>query len=230
MPFSFSTHKDVLGFSPRQLPDDGTTATSSAGANQRNRRDHTPPQSTTEQSRPTSSRADEHDYGSPSEETPPPLPPRPKDPQLLTPTGSLRKPQLQASATTAVSLTDIHTSPLGSTGRGKDSSETRSTLRHGGSPIAPRSPNTRAGPLDDNASVRSVLSNAPTLGAASLGGGLFGDLQDLGNESGWRHLAFEKLSIGEFLPPDAILDSQLRTEFSDIEELNPDASNQGLFL
>ncbi|KAI9653679.1 MAG: Vacuolar fusion protein mon1 [Alyxoria varia] len=117
------------------------------------------------------SASDRHDNDGPldasRDPTPPPLPPRPHDPQLLTPTGSLRKPKLQSRATTAVSLTDVQSSAQ------RDVAHRNETAPNHGTPsrvvsrqsslssLAPPKSRKHSDSFDV-ASVKSFVSHSPT--------------------------------------------------------------------
>ncbi|KAI9808457.1 MAG: Vacuolar fusion protein mon1 [Pycnora praestabilis] len=178
------------------------------------------------------------------EEPPPPLPPRPKRSQppndlLSSPLNTLQRarkagrPKLQSQATTALSLTDIHTQS-----RYDGSRETYSTPpSHTSSGQSARDyarssrrPSRTGSDADDKGSVRSF---APTLEAGgdveSLLGEIIGDEQQspawkiLGKEDGlnpFEMITYEEEDIG--------LD--FRQEFDDIGEVDREGDNEEALL
>lgn len=168
---------------------------------------------------------------------PPPLPPRPGKLDLLHPGGSLprparqSRPNLQSTATTALSLTDIHTqsyqngsretyaASAESTSSGKSNRGFGSIRRFGG-----RNPSEG----DDATSVRSY---APTLGADGDVESLLGEILGPSQQNpAWKLLRsqaerpdpFDSLS---FENGTAATDFDI--EFDELGELDPDGKNEG---
>lgn len=167
------------------------------------------------------------------EGSPPPLPPRPRNLRLLRPGSSLRRPSrpnLQASATTALSLTDIHTQ-IHQDGFGEnyaaptESTSSPKSVRAYGSI---RKVNWRNGSEnDDSVSVRSYAPVSDVGGEVeSLLGYIAGSSQ---RSTAWklpstqvdRSDQFDSMSIGG----DTVADFDL--EFEEVGELDPEGSNAG---
>lgn len=171
-------------------------------------------------------------------EQPPPLPPRPGRANLLRRTSSVApaafpstqasaRPRLQATATTAVSRTDIHTQSF------QDGSRETSTTS------TQRSPPTRAwtgwGSIrrlkihdgDESASIRSY---APTLEAAGDAESLLGDVLGSEQTSGW-HILSKQLVGTVFQLADAPDDEEILHdfdhEFEEVDSLDSSADNEG---
>ena len=135
--------------------------------------------------------SDRPDDGGPldaSRDQAPPLPSRPHDHQLLTPTGSLRKPKLQSRATTAVSLTDIQSSAQGDVPHWNETA----AIRGGPSRAVSRQPSLSSlarpksrRPSDslDVASVKSFISHSPTIQPSVETETLLEDALDTAQES-----------------------------------------------
>lgn len=167
--------------------------------------------------------------------TPPPLPPRPANLDLLddrpttADTGSLRlpkrtsRPQLQSHATTALSLADVQMQSRGDVASAKsspasrDPSQKRSISRFG------RFVNSSE---DDSASTRSY---APTLDVP------YDNVSMLGDEPSpaWKALNAQ-LDIDEPLMLDEAfedpLSERINDEFDDLEERSPHGSNEAALL
>lgn len=164
------------------------------------------------------------------EGTPPPLPPRPQNAQLLSvlpkdSTGSLKipkgagRPRLQSKATTALSLTDVH------------------TQLHGDGPGATLSPASRQLSInhgfksqsgsehDDSGSVRSY---APSI---ALGGDTESLLGEVRGGPGWQNMEHQSGhstgAMGPLFPDDPELDEAFEHEFDDLEDVKADGSNEG---
>lgn len=174
------------------------------------------------------SRSESLDEGSP-----PSLPPRPGNLQFLRPGSSLRRqsrPNLQASATTALSLTDIHTQINHNGYRENYAAPTESTsspksVRAYGSI---RKVDWRNGSENDGSS--SVRSHAPISDVGGDVESLLGDIAESSQRStAWKLLSsqvdrsdqFDSMSIGG----DTIADFDL--EFEEVGELDPEGSNAG---
>ncbi|KAI9722426.1 MAG: Vacuolar fusion protein mon1 [Chrysothrix sp. TS-e1954] len=173
------------------------------------------------------------------EGTPPPLPPRPQN-QPIGPSKAIKnspaslripkgaeRPRYHSRATTAVSLagTEAQVHKESSKGKdpgtsSKDASRRSSLLRvglFGGGRSADHS---------DNASVRSLASRAPSVGTGT------GDLQSLlghglgeGDESAWPSSAFDDAS-DESSTERLQFETQLASEFVDLDDLKADGSNE----
>lgn len=167
------------------------------------------------------------------EGSPPSLPPRPGNLRLLRPGSSHRRqsrPNLQASATTALSLTDIHTQIYQDGFRENYAAPTESTsspksVRAYGSI---RNVNWRNGSENDDSN--SVRSYAPTSDVGGDVESLVGDIAVSSQRStAWKLLSsqvdrsdlFDSMSIGG----DTVADFDL--EFEEIGELDPEGSNAG---
>lgn len=167
------------------------------------------------------------------EGSPPPLPPRPGNLRLLRPGSSLRRqsrPNLQASATTALSLTDIHTQIHQDGFRENYAAPTESTsspksVRAYGSI---RKFNWRNG-SDDDDSV-SMRSHVPISDVGGDVESLLGDIAGSSQRStAWKLLSaqvdrsdqFDPMSIGG----DTVADFD--SEFEEIGELDSEGSNAG---
>ncbi len=180
--------------------------------------------------------------GNSEEELPPPLPPRPS--RLKSSAGPAsspldtlqrsrksKRPQLQSTATTAVSLTDIHTQLHQDGLRGTYSTPTKSkqfdasgSLYQGNSLHASRNGS-------DAGDTSSIRSYAPTLEAGgdveSLLGEVLGDNQE---SPAWKLLGghtempdpFELLTLD-----DKYLEGEFEQEFEEVGELSSDGSNEG---
>lgn len=167
----------------------------------------------------------------------PPLPPRPRNPELLhpggTPQGQLRsRPKLQSTATTALSCTDVHTQSFHDGSRDQISASTESTkpgrtLRGAGS--LRRFKGWTSGEVDDSASVRSF---APTIEAGgdveSLLGEILGDHEETPS---WKSL---NARAEEPDPSDPITFGQdaglkdFEQEFDELDEVDAQRTNEGL--
>lgn len=167
------------------------------------------------------------------EESPPSLPPRPGNLRLLRPGSSLRKqsrPKLQASATTALSLTDSHTQIHQDRFRENYAAPTESTsspksVRAYGSIRKVKLRN--GSENDDSFSTRSHVPISDVGGdVESLLGDIAGSSQ---RSTAWKLLTsqvdgsdqFDSTSIGE----DTVADFDL--EFEEVGGLDPEGSNAG---
>lgn len=168
----------------------------------------------------------------------PPLPPRPKNPELLHPGGTLHgltrssRPNLQSIATTALSCTDVHTQSFQDGSREKIAAVTESTtfgksLRGAGS--LRRFKGWTSGEGDDSASVKSF---APTIEAG-------GDVESLLGEvlGGPQETPPWKLRSSHVEGPDPFDlityedDPGLKDfeqEFDELGELDTEGNNEGL--
>ena len=168
----------------------------------------------------------------------PPLPPRPVNLDLLgerpkTPAGSLQRPKssarpnLQATATTGLSLTDIHTQsyPDGSRETSESKSSQRSPKDFGS---IRRFKNRYGNEGDESASVRSY---APTLEAGGDVESLLGEVLGASSASpAWGLLSTQ----GERLDPfdlvsygDDELTADFNREFDELGGLDPEDNNEG---
>lgn len=168
---------------------------------------------------------------------PPPLPPRPGNLDFLHPGGSLQRPKrqsrpnLQSTATTALSLTDIHIQSYQDGSKETFAAPTESTpsgksIRGFGSIRRFKDRNCSEG--DDSTSVRSY---APTLEADGDVESLLGDVLGPSQQSpAWKLLTsqaerpdpFDSLS---FESGTAITDFDL--EFAEVGELDPEGKSEG---
>ncbi|KAI4097906.1 MAG: hypothetical protein LQ348_004942 [Seirophora lacunosa] len=170
-------------------------------------------------------------------EQPPPLPPRPGRANLLRRTSSVApaafpstqasaRPRLQATATTAVSRTDIHTQSF------QDGSRETSTTS------TQRSPSTRAWTgwgstrrlkIHDGDESASIRSYAPTQEAAGDAESLLGDVLGSEQTSGWNILS-KQLEGTVFQLADAPDDEEILHdfdhEFDEVDSLDSSADNE----
>ena len=170
----------------------------------------------------------------------PPLPPRPRNPELLQSRGTLggstrlSRPNLQAVATTAISCTDVHTQSFQDGHRERFVGPTESTsfgksLRGVGS--LRRFKGWTSGENDDSASVRS---SAPTVGGG--GGGevesLLGEVLESSRETpSWKLLsaraeASDPFDLVTYEEDPALKNFEL--EFDELPELDAQGNNEGL--
>ena len=179
-----------------------------------------------------------------SEESPPPLPPRPRNLSLLgernnTPGNSLQvpkrslRPQLQSQATTALSRTDIHTQSHPNGSRDIYANSTSPTP----SRISSRfdSPGGRLKGLngsegDDSA---SIISYAPTMGTVGDAESLLGDVLGGAEQQSpaWRLLSSqtEKANPFNFLPfDDDEPTADFSREFDELGGLDAQGDNEGM--
>lgn len=164
---------------------------------------------------------------------PPPLPPRPGNLDLLHPGSSLQRPTrqarpiLQSSATTALSLTDIHTQSYEDGSRETFAASTESnssgkSIRGFGSIRRFKGRNCSDG--DDSTSVRTY---APDGDVESLLGEILGPSQP---SPAWKLLRsqaerpdpFDSLSF-----ENGILTTDFDLEFDEVGELDPEGNNEG---
>ena len=168
----------------------------------------------------------------------PPLPPRPREPELFHPGGNLQRssrslrPSLQSTATTALSLTDINTQSYQDGIRETFAASTESTLS--GKPLKGFSSirrfkvwNNSEG--DDSASLKSY---GPTLETAGDVESLLGEVLGTNHESPtWKLLGshgekpdpFDSISYEE----DPALEN-FEQEFDEIEATAPDGNSEGV--
>lgn len=167
----------------------------------------------------------------------PPLPPRPTNPEFLHPGGSLRRnkntsrPALQSSATTALSLADIHTKTYQDGTRNTfaspiESPPSEQTLRGYGSIRKFKELARSEG--DDSTSIKSY---APTLEIGGDAESLLGDVLGGNQESpAWKLLS----SHLERLDPFELLNYENETtiadfdkEFDELDQLDKEGNNEG---
>ena len=174
------------------------------------------------------------------EGTPPPLPPRPGNLDLLHPGGSLKRPTrqprptLQSTPTTALSLTDIHTQSYQDGSRENFAASTESassckSIRGLGSIRRFKGKN-----CSEEGDSTSVRSYAPTLGADGDVESLLGQILGPSHQSpGWKHLRsqaerpdpFESLSF-----ENGTTATDFDMEFDEVGELDPEGKNEGKSL
>lgn len=166
------------------------------------------------------------------EGSPPSLPPRPGNLQFLRPRSSLQRqsrPNLQASATTALSLTDIHTQ-INYNGfrenyaaRAESSSSPKSVRAYG----SIRKLDWQNGSENDDSI--SVISYAPISDVGGEVESLLGDIAGTSQRStAWKLLSsqvdrsdqLDSISIGETI-------ENFDLEFEEIGGLDPEGSNAG---
>lgn len=165
--------------------------------------------------------AAEYSRENPDEASPPPLPPRPGSLRILRPGSSLRRqsrPKLQASATTALSLTENYAVPTEST------SSPKSVRAYG----SIRKFNWGNGSENDDSV--SMRSHAPISDVGGDAESLLGDIAGSSQRStAWKLLSaqvdrsdqFDPMSIGG----DTVANFDL--EFEEIGELDSEGSNAG---
>ena len=168
----------------------------------------------------------------------PPLPPRPVNLNLLgerpsTPGDSLQgpknalRPNLQATATTSLSLTDIHTQsyPDGSRETSESTSSRRSPKDLGS---IRRFKNQYGSEGDESASVRSY---APTLEAGGDVESLLGEVLGASSASpAWGMLSSQAERLDPFDSisfDDDVLTADFNREFDEIGEIDPEGNNEG---
>ena len=170
--------------------------------------------------------------------TPPPLPPRPdlaERPAAIR-AGSLRltkgpsRPQLQSKATTALSLADIHTQSHLEVGSAPSSPASRVVSRKPSSTHIGRFVSNAASDADDSTSLKSF---APTLDARWDGESNLGDL--VGDEAtpAWKALNAQIERDSHFdavLAEEDFLNVQMQHEFSSLDVVNVDGSNEEALL
>lgn len=163
--------------------------------------------------------------------TPPPLPPRPK--MMLanaSSAGSLRlssrtsRPQLQSTATTALSLADVHSQTRGESTGAQSSSASRAVSRKRSvqhfNYLASRSNSV----TDDSASLKSYT---PTLDARLDGESMLGDVISEDKSRDWKALNAQVERSNPFdLDPreNDYISTQMGHEFDDIDARDPDGS------
>ena len=171
-------------------------------------------------------------------ERPPPLPPRPARSESqrrvsnailagFPTTQSSTRPQLQATATTAVSRTDIHTQPAQSGSR-----EARAIPKQLSPPAKSWSGwgSIRRLKIQDGDDSTSIRSYAPTLGTGGDAESLLGDV--LGSEytSGWNIFSGQLEETGLEQPDASIGEEVLHDfdqEFEEIDMLASGADDEG---
>ena len=169
--------------------------------------------------------------------TPPPLPPRPGLNERLqtSGTGSLRlskqtsRPKLLSQATTALSLTDVHTQSRLDPGSLQSSPASRAISRKHSFTQFDRFVVTTNSDVDDSASLKSY---APTLDARLDDESLIGDV---GNEAtpAWRALSAQierDDPLDAVLVEDDILSVQMQHEFDDISAVDVEIPNEEALL
>lgn len=171
---------------------------------------------------------------------PPPLPPRPGNLDLLHPGGSLQRParqsrpNLQSTATTALSLTDIHTQSYedGSRETFAASAESNSSGKSiGGFGSIRRSKGRNCSEGDDSTSVRTY---APTLGADGDVESLLGEILAPYQQSpAWKLLRSQTERPDQFDPlscENSASTTNFDLEFDEVGELDPAGINEGKSL
>lgn len=167
----------------------------------------------------------------------PPLPPRPRNPELLHPGGTLQgqirsRPKLQSTATTALSCTDVHTQSFHDGSRDRlsaltESTDSSRTLRGAGSLRGFKA--WTSGDIDDSTSVKSF---APTLEAGGDVESLLGEiLRDPEETPSWKSVSAQAEESDPFDPitfePDAGLKG-FEQEFDELGEIDAKENNEGL--
>ena len=167
----------------------------------------------------------------------PPLPPRPRNPELLHPGGTLQgqirsRPKLQSTATTALSCTDVHTQSFHDGSRDRlsaltESTDSSRTLRGAGSLRGFKG--WTSGDLDDSASVKSF---APTLEAGGDVESLLGEiLRDPEETPSWKSLSARAEEPDPCDPITFEQDAGLKgfeQEFDELGEVDAKGNNEGL--
>ena len=164
----------------------------------------------------------------------PPLPPRPRNPELLHPGGTLKgsirsRPKLQSTATTALSCTDVHTQSFHDESRDQITAPTESTifgrtLRGAGSLRR-----FKGWTSDDSASVKSF---APTIEAGGEVESLLGEvLSDPEETPSWKFLGARAEEPDPFdlitVEQDAVLKG-FEQEFDELDDVDTEGNNEGL--
>ncbi|KAI9781168.1 MAG: Vacuolar fusion protein mon1 [Geoglossum umbratile] len=180
------------------------------------------------------------------EDLPPPLPPRPRGFQIsqgrpMTPSTSLYssaspRPSLQSKATTALSLPDIHTQSFPDGSRGTYATAPARPATGFNADFSPA--DYRSGTSTRNPSVygdtTSIRSYAPTLQAGGDIESLMGEVLGSGHENpAWKLLTSQLESEAPFSQlseEDKEFENKFAEEFNEIEDLNADGSNEGMFL
>ncbi|KAF1988394.1 DUF254-domain-containing protein [Aulographum hederae CBS 113979] len=172
------------------------------------------------------------------EGTPPPLPPRPKtihpkSPEAQAGFSSLRvpggssRPSLQAQATTALSVGDIHTqsgahAPRPSSSRQVSFAGFGFMRKHRGSDAG------------DSISIRSTGSYAPTLETGGEVESIVGDVLAGADNPAWKLLTPHLDGAGNFaetlFPEDSAFEYAFMTEFDELDAIDPDGSNEELVM
>jgi hypothetical protein len=171
-------------------------------------------------------KVDVHDYGG-GDDVRPPLPPRPNVQSTLQ---KPPRPQLQPTATTALSLTDIHTQSFqdGSRETYAAQAETTSLGRFPKGLDSIRRLKGHHGSEADSASVRSY---APTLEAGGDVESLLGELLGATPETPTWRLAGEHTEGSDIFEATEYEDednvSNFDHEFDEMDELRADADNEG---
>lgn len=166
----------------------------------------------------------------------PPLPPRPRNPELLHPGGTLHgstrsRPNLQSTATTALSCTDVHTQSFQDGFRERNTAATESTtfgrsLRGAGS--LRRFKGWTSGEGDDSASVRSF---APTIEGGGDVESLLGEVLGGPQETPWKFLSAraeepDPFDLITFEEDPGLKDFE--QEFNELGEVDAEGNNEGL--
>ena len=175
------------------------------------------------------------------EGTRPALPPRPRRLSLMnehkSPGSSLQvpkrsmRPQLPTQATTAVSLTDIHTQSYSDGTRETFANSTRSTPSGGSFKIGSPSGRYRSKYEREGDESASILSFAPTIGTVGDAESLLGDILGAGNQSpSWRLMSSqtEKPDPFDFLAfENEEPTADFSREFDELSELEAQGDNEG---
>ena len=174
----------------------------------------------------------------------PTLPPRPRKVSLLNehktsgsslqvPKRSMR-PQLPSQATTALSLTDIHTQSFPDGSRETYANSTRSTPSGGSFKIESPAGRHRGRYESEGDESASIISYAPTVGTVGDAESLLGDILGVGQQSpAWRLMSSqtEKADPFSFLSfrneePTA----DFNREFDELDGLDAQGDNEGILL
>lgn len=167
----------------------------------------------------------------------PPLPPRPRNPELLHPGGTLQgqirsRPKLQSTATTALSCADVHTQSFHDGSRDRISALTESTdsgrtLRGPGSLRG--SKGWTSGDVDDGVSVKSF---APTIEGGGDVESLLGEILRNPEETpSWKSFSARAEESDPFDPITVEQDAGLKgfeQEFDELGEVDAEGTNEGL--
>ena len=153
-----------------------------------------------------------------SDTSPPPLPPRPEQSVLLTPTGSSRKTRLQGNPTTALSLSDgvtvAHAPPAVRSNANSKAASRRSSMSY-----FPRPGTVDLAAADDNASIQSILSHAPVGQGIGDPESFVGELPVCSNETEWPNAILPaSATLRGLLLEDIQFASEFEEEFREPQE------------
>lgn len=155
------------------------------------------------------------------------------DPGLLTPAGSLRlpkragRPQLISKPTTAVTLRDVEIA--GEVDRTPNTTSTAQSRVHSRRPSFVNSPRFPFRPwkdADDNASVRSLVSQAPTISAAGELEDLIGEALGASEEAALDAFAAEEEVSGYAQQQEQNFESQFDREFVELDDLRAKGNSE----